>query len=258
MRTHAWTPRKWVRHSADAADDLAARALQRFVHELPARLVAAGIAKPKLVNGNVVNAAHAPHLPGPCRAWRFRFEAHELWCVAAEKAQRNILHCVLQGPASPELTCLEQSIVTQWLRTLVASQSAADDAAEDVATPEGESAWRCDVDVLQTGWPTIRLHFLTAASAPTPADRDARVRLDNVTIRMTALVPLGSAALNDIVSWAPGTRVMLRGIAAPLTAGLFIGSRRIAAVEIGSLAGERAVRLARMAPSSVGLNGAKP
>ncbi|MDQ6781435.1 MAG: hypothetical protein M3Z37_09835 [Candidatus Eremiobacteraeota bacterium] len=130
------------------------------------------------------------------------------------------------------------------------SAKATDDATAEAVLPAGEPAWRCDVDVLLTSHSTIRLHFLTAAGVLEPADRDARVRLDYVPIRMTALIPVGSAALSDVVSWSPGTRITLRGMATPLTAGLFIGSRRIAAVEIGSIAGERTLRVTRMAPAA--------
>ena len=218
-QTRPWKPRRWVRRCAEVADDAGARTLQRFVHELPARLASAGIAQPRLVSGNVVNAAHAPLLQETHRAWRFRFDASELWCVAA-RTQRNILHCVLQGPASQQLTALEQSILAQWLKTLLTSATAADNALEDVALPLRGPAWRCDVDVLQMSWPPIQLHFSTRRTYL------ARRLLWRWCVWMTcrdpndALIPLGSASLSDIVKWAPGDADNAAGRAIAVDCGL--------------------------------------
>jgi hypothetical protein len=220
--------------------DAAAQALQSYARRVQTGFVRLGLSAAHLTCTPV---QHAPNRSGDRleHAWRLRFEGHEIWCIADDVCQRALLGCILGSVPSNDLTSIERSIVAESICRLLALDGV--EAGPEEAPARLAETWSCNADIVSSGQAAARLLLCTAILKPQATVSHARVELGEVSLRLRAALPGLSVRLGDVLGWAPGSSVPLRCESAALVAAVYVGARRLGSGTLGSVLGERALRL---------------
>ena len=234
-----WRPPVW-RDRKVTQPDAAARALQSYAHRVQTEFVRLGLSAARLTCTPVQQPRIVPATRLE-RAWRLRFEGHEIWCIADEDSQRALLGCILGGVPSNDLTSIERSIVAESICRLLALDGV--EAGPEEAPARLAEAWSCNADIVAPGQAAARLLLCTPMLQPRATVSHAKVELGEVPLRLRAALPGVSVRLGDVLGWAPGSSVPLRCEPAALVAAVYVGARRLGSGTLGSVLGERALRL---------------
>lgn len=235
-----WRPPVWHDRRVTQPDG-AAQALQSYARRVQTGFVRLGLSAARLTCTPVQHAARCSPAERLERAWRLRFEGHEIWCIADDVGQRALLGCILGSVPSNDLTSIERSIVAESICRLLALDGI--EAGPEEAPARLAEVWSCDADIVSPGLAAARLLLCTAILKPQATVANAKVELGQVPLRLRAALPGLSVRLGDVLGWAPGSSVPLRCEPAALVAAVYVGARRLGSGTLGSVLGERALRL---------------
>jgi hypothetical protein len=179
------------------------------------------------------------------RAWRFRYDRCEMFCVVNEASERLLLGWIIGGrPAVPALSPIERSIVGESMRRMLglAANGAPLDIEEEPRVRPRDRSWRCDVQLssVDTERATIQL-FTQCALSPQalPCHPDLR----DVALQLRAALPGVACALCDVWEWRSGSLLRLQRSDRDIFVGLYAGGHRVALAQLGTVFGDRAVKL---------------
>ena len=181
------------------------------------------------------------------RAWRLRYDRCEMFCVINEASERVLLGWIVGGRACvPALSPIERSIVGESVRRMlsIASNGAVLEIEEEPRVRPRERSWCCDVQLsgVDAERATIRLFTQCAVSPHTktvPFHPDIR----DVALQLRAALPGVACALSDVWEWRSGSVLRLQRSDRDISVGLYAGGRRVALAQLGTVFGDRAVKL---------------
>jgi Type III flagellar switch regulator (C-ring) FliN C-term len=180
------------------------------------------------------------------RAWRVRYDRRETFCVVNEASERMLLGWIVGGrPSVPALSSIERSIVEESLRRMLSiAASAPLELEHEPRIRPRERSWRCDVHLSggHAERATIQL-FTECALTPQPKVLACHPDIREVGLQLRAALPGVACALSDVWEWRSGSVLMLQRPDRDISVGLYAGGHRVALAQLGTVFGDRAVKL---------------
>jgi Type III flagellar switch regulator (C-ring) FliN C-term len=180
------------------------------------------------------------------RAWRFNYDRREMFCVLSDTSERLLLswivgdrHCV------QTLSPIERNIVGELMRRLlsVAARGATLEMHEEPRIRPQERSWRCNVQLgaADQEHATIELftEFIPPETTMLPRHPDVR----DVSVQLRATLPNITCILSDVWEWRSGSLLRLQCSDRDISVGLYAGGRRVGLAQLGTIFGNRAVKL---------------
>lgn len=180
------------------------------------------------------------------RAWRVSYENIEAFCVVDSQDERALLGLTVGGVLRGRLSEIERRIVGEAVgRLFGASTLVVPDIYEELRQRPVPPSWNCTVELHGPAGLSAQLSLFTPLLA-VPRPSIVRPKLDAVSLPLRATIPPTLCDLASIGQWRSGALVRLRRGHDGAYALLYAGSQRLARAQLGSLFGERAVRLTEM------------
>ena len=185
------------------------------------------------------------------RAWRFSYDRREMFCVLDNVSERLLLGWIVGGghPARAP-SSIERSIVAESMRRLlsVAAYDAPLEIHEEPSVRPHDRSWRCDVRLSGPDRERATIQLFTELALP-PQTRSLICRPDlrEVALQLRATLPSITCALADVWEWRSGSLLRLQRSGSEISVGLYAGGRRVALAQLGTVFGDRAVKLVTLA-----------
>lgn len=180
------------------------------------------------------------------RAWRLRYDRREMFCVVNEASERLLLGWIVGNrPAVSALSPIERSIVEESMRRMlsIAAGGVLEIEPEPRIRPHGPS-WRCDVQLngVEAERATIQL-FTQCDLSLQPKTPPCHPDIGDVALQLRAALPATACALADVWEWRSGSLLPLQRSGRDISVGLYAGGHRVALAHLGTVFGDRAVKL---------------
>jgi len=181
------------------------------------------------------------------RAWRFRYDHCEMFCVVNEASERLLLGWIIGGrPAVPALSPIERSIVGESMRRMlsIAANASPLEIEEEPRVRPRDRSWRCDVQLssIDAERATIQL-FTHCALSPQTKTLPCHPDIRDVALQLRAALPGVACALSEVWEWRSGSLLRLQRSGRDISVGLYAGGHRVALAQLGTVFGDRAVKL---------------
>lgn len=183
------------------------------------------------------------------RAWRISCGAFEGFCIVDAISERELVSLIV-GPMTPHRpTDLERKIVGEAVVRLFSVASGQAHAREEVHQRPVPPSWRCLVEMSEAEGAAFASIALFTPCLPVPAPAFSRPEINNVPLMLRATMPSISSNLSAVTTWRSGSLVPIVRLREQTPAILYAGGKRVARAELGTLFGDRALRLVALAPS---------
>ncbi|HEV2037479.1 MAG TPA: FliM/FliN family flagellar motor C-terminal domain-containing protein [Candidatus Eremiobacteraceae bacterium] len=244
-------PRRWrapllaAKKSHEAVDETA-RALERLARAILAHVsqVITACTLASLGPLNKQGYADCPEVSD--RAWRITHDQLEIFCVIDDVSERTLFGWIVGASPSRVLSSIERSIIAESIRRLVTTSLVGShvEFRDEPRVRPTAGAWRCDVGLHGPGKATVTLQFFAeCASPPQPSAVVCRPNLRNVALHLRAVLPAVVCSLHDVRAWRSGSLMRLQRSERDVEVTLYAGGRRLATAQLGTVFGERTLKL---------------
>ncbi|MDQ6767703.1 MAG: FliM/FliN family flagellar motor switch protein [Candidatus Eremiobacteraeota bacterium] len=187
------------------------------------------------------------------RAWRIAHDQLEIFCVIDDASERTLLGWIVGASPSRVLSSIERSIIAESIRRLVTTSLVGSrvEFRDEPRVRPTSGAWRCDVGLHGPGKAIVTLQFFAeCASLPQPSPVVCRPNLRNVALHLRAVLPAVACSLQDVRAWHCGSLMRLQRPERDVEVTLYAGGRRLATAQLGTVFGERTLKLVRLGVSA--------
>lgn len=198
--------------------------------------------KPELASHNHVSALGD-------FGWRLDGLEREVSCVTDAASARVLFGWTVGTTPVRSLSNVERTILNDVVRRLL-STTPSEPQLREAQSPFAQSSrvWTCQLRLQRADSPVgVTFHLRATADDPPVLGRACRRSLFSVVLPLRAAVPGVTCSLGTIRSLCPGTVLPLHRSQADLAVLLYAGRRYVAATQLGTAYGSRALKVLHLA-----------